>query len=270
MTRKLRIGVFDSGIGGLTVLHECDRATSGCRYYYLGDNLHAPYGSKPKEEILRLVRSAMKKFERLGVDAVVLACNTATAVCADTVRGEFPFSVIGTEPAIRPAARVCKHALVLATPRTAESARLRALIKANPECDFTVFAAEGLAGAIEKKLTAGENFDLKAHLPSGNFDGIVLGCTHYVFLKEEIADFYRLPTFDGNAGVAHRLFDLLREKAPDEVKKLGNVGMTDHRLGRITLNKCSQKFTDETSKNTLIFLGLTKKCNKLTYKQTFV
>lgn len=270
MASKFRIGVFDSGIGGLTVLHECDRVTTGCRYYYYGDNVRAPYGSKPREEILGYVRGAMRVFERLDVDAVVLACNTATAVCAETLRKEFAFPIIGTEPAILPAARMCRSALVLATPRTAESARLQELIRANTRCRFTVHAAEGLARAIERKLTMGENFNLKEHLPKGDFEGVVLGCTHYVFLKKEIAEFYRLPIFDGNAGVARRLRSLLDEKSTEMRSALKNIGITDHFKGKMTMNKRLQKFTCLYTKNRIFFLNVTKKCNKFTYKQTFV
>lgn len=258
-----RVGVFDSGIGGLTVLKECVRLAPDCAYYYLGDNFRAPYGSRPPEELLGFVREALLAFSEIGVDAAVLACNTATAVCADVLRREFPFPVIGTEPAVRPAARVCKRALVLATPATCASGRLHALTAQCPSCDFTLFPAEGLAAAIEKKLTKGEELSLDDHLPRGDFDGVVLGCTHYVFLRRQIADFYRLPTFDGNSGVARRLRSVLWDTVGTDRDETGE------KLGFLTTNKRLQKMQKNLPKKGVFFIGNAKKCNKTVFKQMF-
>ncbi len=224
----LKAGVFDSGVGGLTVLKDCVRLMPGVRFYYFGDNLNAPYGSRPEEEIVRLVRSALERFRALGVDAALLACNTATSVCAEIMRREFPFPVVGMEPAVAPAARRAKNVLVLCTPVTAAGKRLSALIARFPQTKFTVFPAGGLAGAIECALIEGTSFDLSAEIPPPGafrrenpekklstsvppFDGVVLGCTHYLFFRRKIAEFYRAPVFDGNEGTAKRLKNLLCE-----------------------------------------------------------
>lgn len=208
MSTVKKIGVFDSGIGGLTVLSECLKRMPEVQFYYLGDNFNAPYGSKPRGEIMRLVFSAMHVFERLEVDAAVLACNTATAVCAEALREKFSFPIIGMEPALRPAARCCKNALVLCTPQTAKSSRLKKLIEENQACGFLVAPCPGLAFEIERALTNGERPNFSALVPPaseiGRLDGIVLGCTHYIFLKKELTDFYCVPAFDGNAGTAKR------------------------------------------------------------------
>lgn len=268
MHNDLRVGVFDSGIGGLTVLQECVRWAPRCRYYYLGDNRRAPYGSRPPEEIFRFVRSAFKRFERMDVDAAVLACNTATAVCAERLREEFGFPIVGTEPAIKPAARICKNALVLATPRTAESKRLDTLIQSFPRCRFTVFAPKDLAAAIERYAAAGEKVRLEEYLPRGEYDGVVLGCTHYVYLKEEISAFYRATVFDGNEGVARRLRTALEEKNCAQKGGMGkNVGTSDHFCSQI--NNQEENAQIHTKKN-IIFIGSSKKCNFLTYKHMFV
>lgn len=259
-----RVGVFDSGIGGLTVLRECVRLMPDCRYYYLGDNDRAPYGNRPPEEILSYVREALDRFLKLGVDAAVLACNTATAVCAETVRREYPFPIVGTEPALRPAARACRRALVLATPATCASARMQALVAQNPACAFTLFPVEGLASAVERAACGEGAPDLKKYLPEGEFDGIVLGCTHYVFLKEQISKYYLLPTYDGNEGVALRLRSLLLGCGCEKKGKNG------FKLGNLTTNKRLQKMGVKRAKKGVFFIGSTKKHNKTIYKQMFI
>ena len=91
---------FDSGIGGLTVLDECVRQTPSLRFLYFGDNHNAPYGNLPPEQIRAHVLSAVERCAPLHPSALVLACNTATALCADILRARYPFPVIGAEPAV--------------------------------------------------------------------------------------------------------------------------------------------------------------------------
>lgn len=251
MKKEVKIGVFDSGIGGLTVLHECVKRASHYFYYY-GDNANAPYGGKSREEITGLVFHALTKLQGLGIDAAVLACNTATAVCAEEMRSKFPFPLIGMEPAVKPAGEHCKNVLVLATPRTAESERLQTLIAHSPNCRFTVYPAAGLAGAIEKKFISGENLTLSDHLPEGTFDGVVLGCTHYSFLKGEISGFYGAPVFDGNEGTARRLASVL---------SMGGIGTADHQKTRGLDDGLKKKY-----KNQVYFVGKSGKINEILYK----
>ena len=253
-----RVGVFDSGIGGLTVLSECLARMKGVKFFYLGDNENAPYGSKSEREITALVRDALRVFEDLKVDAAVLACNTATAVCADIVRREFSFPVVGTEPAILPAARVCKNLLVLCTSRTAESERLQGLIDRCADCKITVYACPRLAEAIEHALTLGLPFSVFDHLPEGSFDGVVLGCTHYSFFRREISEFYGAPVFDGNEGIARRLQDVL------------SGGKSDPKWSENTeINKSSPIEWSENVENEVIFCGNSGEMNEKIYKQTF-
>lgn len=209
-----RVGIFDSGIGGLTVLRECVRLSPKAVFYYLGDNFRAPYGNRPKEEILRFTEEAMKTFCEVGVNAVVLACNTATAVCAETLRAEYSFPVLGMEPAVKPAARCCKNVLVLSTRQTAQSGRLKNLTERFPQCRFTLCAVPDLAYLIERQVLCGEDFILEELLPRGNYDGVVLGCTHYIFIKEKIEKFYGVRVYDGNFGTAAHLAEILRAEKP--------------------------------------------------------
>ena len=257
MAQRVCIGVFDSGAGGLGVLFECLRLSHGVRYFYLSDEAHAHYGSRTEQEIASYVREGLQIFGALGVDAAVLACNTATAACVEEMRRAFPFPVVGTEPAVRLAERAgCKHALVLVTPRTAQCARFRALL-ARERDRFTVFSPPRLASAVERFVTEGERFPLSDHLPRGTFDGVVLGCTHYTLVKDEIAAFYASPVFDGNPGTARRVLSLAgRDGQPP-------AGIFDHRKGGLTTNKRSAQECEPTTKNEVFFLNSPKIYNKL-------
>lgn len=258
--RQVRIGIFDSGVGGLNVLGACMQRLPHALFYYFGDNSHAPYGNRAPAEIGRYVGKALSRFARLHVSAVVLACNTATAVCAEQMRARFSFPVIGMEPAIAPAARVCRNVLVLATPRTAESERLRRLISRFPQCRFTVCALPALAGAIERRFSDGEKLTISDHLPPGSYDGVVLGCTHYAFYRREIADFYGVPVFDGVQGTANRLEQVLRLQ-----KEGAFCGTDDHLRSKQNPNKCFMKKYRKRQNRGVIFLGNDKKINKTVF-----
>ena len=251
-----KIGVFDSGIGGLTILRECFFLTPEAEYFYLGDNGRAPYGNRTEGEIAGFVSEAMETFLKIGADAVVLACNTATAVCIGEMRKKFPFPIVGTEPAVRLAATECRRALILSTVRTAESERLAALIRSCPQCDFSVLPCPDLAGEIELLFHRGGEMGNFVHLipPKGrNYDGIVLGCTHYVFLKRKIAAFYGCKTYDGNRGVA----EMLRKRL--------NLGPIDHPTNysiNRNQNICFEKNLKEKAEERVYFLGKSKDFNK--------
>lgn len=251
-----KVGIFDSGVGGLTVLKECFSLFPAAEYYYLGDNERAPYGNRSREEIRSFVREAMKTFAGLGVDAAVLACNTATAVCIEEMRREFSLPIVGTEPAVRLAARECRSALVLATVQTAESVRLRTLLRACPSCDFTVVPCPSLAGEIELALHGGGEVGNSVHFPpieGKKFDGVVLGCTHYVFLKQKIATFYGCKTYDGNRGVAEELIRRI---------KTGNFVHNDFWENQ---NICFEKNMKKLAKKRVIFLGKSKDLNQTVF-----
>lgn len=270
-----RVGIFDSGIGGLTVLRECVRVAPENVYFYLGDNFRAPYGSRSEAEITGYVREALETFSSLGADAVVLACNTATAVCAEQMRREFSFPVVGIEPAVKSASGRFRRVLVLATPRTAESSRLRRLIERYPD-DYTVFSAPHLAKAVEDYAILNKPVRLSEHLPRGAYDCVVLGCTHYVYLRKEISRFYGAPAIDGNAGTAKRLVSVLREgetngRFPPGLTKFGTndhfcPAHPDGENSASNVNRCSQNFT----KKGVFFLGLTQNINKSVYERMFV
>ena len=213
--RRIKGGIafFDSGIGGLTVMHACRKRLPNVLFYYYGDNTHAPYGNLPVEKIKKYVWRAFKLFKKLEVSAVVVACNTVTAVCVEELRASFSFPIIGAEPAVFSAARIGGEVLILTTRATYESSRFRHL------CDnarrvysarLKPYPCDGLAGVIEKHLLV-DNFDYTSLLPKMKPNVVVLGCTHYLYVAKQIADFYQCPVVDGNQGLARQLEVVLRE-----------------------------------------------------------
>ncbi len=252
------IGVFDSGVGGLSVLRACVKRLPALEYLYLGDNGRAPYGSRSPEEISAFTKEGLEQFRERGVAAAVLACNTATAVCLEKMRESFSFPILGTEPAVLPAAREGRRILVLCTPRTAESERLKALIGRCEKTQFTVHACPNLAAAIEGRLLRGEPLSWEEHLPAGDFDGVVLGCTHYALLGGEIAAFYKAPVYDGAEGIARRLEAVLSDLRVDG-------GWRE----REQINKSLPCEWAENGSTNVCFLGKSAEIDRKIFKQTF-
>ncbi len=274
MERKGLIGVFDSGIGGLNVLHACAKKIPDADFLYLGDNGNAPYGEKSEEEIYSLVQEGVQKLRDAGACMVVLACNTATAVCVERLRARYDFPIVGTEPAVKPAARYCSRPLVIATPRTAESVRLRNLIEEAGAPYFHVVGCPYLAGEIEKGGGRVLRARLSELLPWVECDGVVLGCTHYLYLKKQISAHYRAPMFDGTAGTVRRVNALYRmlfcESQGGLTTEWGFLGRSDHQTKtNICLSKLGE-FCHISQNNVIYFLGEWKNYNKIRYEQMFI
>ena len=229
---------FDSGIGGLWLLYECVKKLPDVDFIYFSDNAHVPYGSLPQDKLIELTDSVFSEMSKLNPKAAVIACNTVTARCIEYIRNKYPFEVIGIQPAVKPAAKNGK-CLVLATPSTAESKPLRSLIDKFGNGRAITVACPDLAQYIENNV---ENLDeeyIKRNLPKIDCDSVVLGCTHYIYVKDIVKSFYNCPVFDGIEGTAANL-----------VKKLGK---NDHRAKR------AQKITFEGGlvvKNRNIFRNL--------------
>ena len=192
------IGMFDSGAGGLSVLCACKKAVPYARYLYLDDSAHCPYGNKPEEEIKRIALENARILFDAGCDAIVIACNTATAAAAPLIRKEYPDKVvIGIEPAVRPAlGKVKGKILLLATPVTAN-------LRSYPD-RVIVGAEETLAAEIEAaypNASALKALAKKTLAKYSGYEAVVTGCTHYAHLIPYID----APVFDGAEGVARRL-----------------------------------------------------------------
>ena len=207
------IGFFDSGVGGISVLHEARRLLPNENFLFFGDNAHAPYGPRPLEEIRSLSAAGIGRLLAREVKAIVIACNTATSAYAEIVRAEHPeLPIIGMEPALKPAhfARHGGKVIVLATDATLRLEKFQRL-KANYGDDSITVVGHGLVELVESGKAKSKEAEarLKALLSDYRYqqiDAVVLGCTHYPFLKAQVqALFPEAAIFDGREGTAMRL-----------------------------------------------------------------
>lgn len=209
------VGVFDSGVGGLSVLQELVRQLPYENFYYFGDSLHAPYGEKPLRLIRKYSMAIADHMVEEGCKSIVIACNTATSAAASKIRAKYDadIPILGMEPALKPAAEKEHHGrvLVMATPATLKLEKYQKLShRLEGEAEFIPVMCRGLAGRIEQgNLDAPDLLDLLRSLIgdyAGKVDGIVLGCTHYPFIKKQIRTIMGdVPLFDGGAGTARQL-----------------------------------------------------------------
>ena len=219
--REDYIAVFDSGVGGISVLRELVKLMPGENYLYFGDSANAPYGKKSTEEVrLLTLKNAQMLFAR-KIKALVVACNTATAAAIDLLRETFPNQIIlGIEPALKPAVRQFPTGTIgiMATQVTLREEKLSRLLAQFPDTRVEKIAAPGLVELIEQgKANAPETEDLLRKILSpykGKLDGLVLGCTHYPFVKQAISRILGDGTilFDGGEGTARQARRCLEER----------------------------------------------------------
>lgn len=212
------IGVFDSGVGGISVLGELERLLPNEDFIYYGDTAHAPYGTKPEEEVMGYIRGVMDYLTARDVKAVVIACNTATSVGAAKLREEMSLPIIGMEPALKPAAEMRKNGqiLVLATPMTLRLPKFQRLYELYGEGAVRV-PCPGLMELVEQ-----EAFDQAQRYLEEQFmlydmnkvDAVVLGCTHYTFLHRQLKNILpeHVSVVDGNLGTARQLVRVLERE----------------------------------------------------------
>lgn len=200
-----KIGVFDSGIGGLHVLRELFNRSLNTELYYLSDTEHVPYGNLSRSQILQYVINCFRLFEQIGVDAVVIACNTATAMCIQELRTQFDFCIVGMQPAVKQALKYHASTMVLATPATIDSVSFHHLIDQYEPSRVSTFACPRLAKNIEENVNCLDKIDILSHLPLTHAESIVLGCTHYIYLKQAIRSIYQCPVYDGIVGTVDHL-----------------------------------------------------------------
>lgn len=204
----MKIGVMDSGIGGITTLARLMTVCGG-EYLYVRD-ARSPYGDKSDEFVLRRTLCACKELRNSGAEIIVLACNTATNVAIDALRNlDKRFVYIGVEPAVRPALKSCKKVAVALTPAAARQKKFAKLIGGSGD-RIKIITIPQLASEIERRLYCEADMMKLAQIlyaHCDDCDGLVLGCTHYIFLKKYISAIDpSLRLFDGNDGVARRLF----------------------------------------------------------------
>jgi glutamate racemase len=230
-----KIIFLDSGIGGISVLQDALKIMPNEDYLYFGDNLHAPYGTKTRDEVLQLTLDIVAKLNQTyAVKAMVIACNTMTSVAAEELRKIYQFPVIGMEPAIKPAleklVNTNKRVLVLATPLTLTLEKFLSLMaKLDITHKIDTLPAPELVGFAENfdfsETTFLPYFAKKFHdLDFNKYGALVLGCTHFLFFKMLFAKVLpkHVVLIDGNvATVKHlqrRLHGKLKETGPGSVE----------------------------------------------------
>ena len=211
-TKHDYIGLFDSGVGGISVLRHMLRLMPNERYLYIGDSANAPYGTKTKEQVRQLSFAVAEKLIARGIKALVVACNTATSAAINDLRSAYPdLIVVGIEPALKLAAdRFPKGNLgVMATPMTLREEKFDLLLhRFDSQCRVSKIPAPGLVELIEQGR--GNSADAEILLRSllkdyiGNIDALVLGCTHYPFAAEAISRVLgeQVALLDGGDGTA--------------------------------------------------------------------
>ena len=227
------IGVFDSGLGGLSVLAAIARELPSADLVYVADTAHVPYGEKDDAFIRsRALRIGKYLREERGCELIVVACNTATAAAVAVVRDAFPdLPVVGVEPGVKPAAAASRsgHIAVLATASTARSPRLAQLIKQHAQAvQVAIRACPGWATRVEALHLDDPEFVKEARrqiipLLAMGIDQIVLGCTHYTFLR---------PTLESIVAEQAALVDVADAVARQCVRL---AGLSAYGQGRLTL-----------------------------------
>lgn len=207
--KSQKVCFFDSGIGGLNLLYEASLKLPYAEIFYFADNYRVPYGSLSDGELKSAVDEIFSKIAKINPDAAVIACNTVTARCAAYLRGKYSFPIIGIQPAVKEAAKHGKNCVVFATPSTAESESLKALIRTYGNGSTEVIACPEFAQFVEQNIFGLNEEKLMNLLPDVKADAVVLGCTHYIFVKEAVEKKYGCPAFTGVEGTVKRLLKIL-------------------------------------------------------------
>jgi len=221
MSAQSPIGIFDSGLGGLSVLKAICELLPDESLIYVADNAHAPYGERSEEYVLRRVDKIGDFFHQAGVKAMVVACNTATSAAVHELRSRYTVPIVGMEPAIKPAGPLSKSGVigVLATERTIKGEKLSRLIAQQaPHLEFILQPCPGWVQLVEQGDLHSESATelLARHLQpvlKAGADTLVLGCTHYPFLRQRISELAgpEVNIIDPNSAVARQLQRLLQQ-----------------------------------------------------------
>ncbi|VBB07055.1 asp/glu racemase [Lucifera butyrica] len=217
MKDTMGIGFFDSGVGGITVLHKALKLLPGEDYIYYADTFHVPYGEKPLAEVRKYIFEAVEFIAQQQVKALVIACNAATSAAVRDLRERYPFPIMGIEPAVKPAIQQCqgngKRVLVLATRLTLREEKFQNLVaRLDDEHIVDGLALPGLVEFAEKfqfdEQTVRPYLE-KALAPYdlNRYGTVVLGCTHFPLFKDTMRKIFPAQTaiIDGAQGTVMNL-----------------------------------------------------------------
>ena len=215
------VGIFDSGVGGLSVAREIRSTLPAEPLVYLADTSYCPYGGRPVEEIQSRSVAAVAELMNQGCKAVVVACNTASGAALELLRSEFSVPIVGLEPAVKPAVEATRNGRigVMATSGTLRSGRFARLVSSYArDVEVVPVACSGLVELVEAGETTGPLAistltDLLAPLREAEVDTVVLGCTHYPFLRAAVSEVMgpEVQLLDSGRAVARQLERVLRE-----------------------------------------------------------
>ena len=215
------IGVFDSGVGGISILNALRKRLPNENYVYFGDTKNSPYGDRELSDIRDLSVKIADRLTGYGVKCIVIACNTATSAAAETIRKKYPdIPVIGEEPALKPACEALPggRILIMATEATLKLEKFEKLFgKYKDSARWVLCNCKGLADLIETGDLDSPELNDKLHslldCHRGNVDGVVLGCTHYPLIMYNIMGILgNVPVFDGGEGTAKELERQLKQR----------------------------------------------------------
>jgi len=215
------IGIFDSGIGGLSLIKKIKKVLPKESITYLADNLNFPYGNKTPHQLRIISEKNVKWLLSQKAKLIVIACNTATVNSINYLRSIFPeSSFVGLEPAIKPAAKLCKKGIIiLSSPKSTTSKQLNLLIKkfAKNKKVFNLGSLK-LVRAVEQSCSTAKTSkilkDILLKQTLNRADIIVLGCTHFPLIHDQIQKFVgeNIKIIDSGEAVAKRIKTLLKEK----------------------------------------------------------
>lgn len=221
----MKVGIFDSGMGGLSVLHRALQIMPDIDFIYYADKDHVPYGEKTEEQVKGFVEEIIDFMLRKQVDAIVIACNTATSVATKEYRSKFPVPIIGMEPAVKRAIEeysdVPGRILVAATPITIAGEKLLDLVnRVDTKQDVDLIALPGLVRFAEQMEFESEDVveylrgNLKEY-PVQDYKAVVMGCTHFNYFKENYKRVFpeRTKYVDGIDGTLRQLSRKLPERS---------------------------------------------------------
>ena len=251
------IGVYDSGFGGLSVWRELHRALPCESLIYLGDGKNCPYGSLPKQRITELAEAAVRDLVERGCKMVVVACNTATAAAISHLRATFDIPIVGLEPAVKPACAMTRSKVVgvIATERSLKGEKFLSTVERYGQGVEVIKAVgEGFVEAVEnneENTPATEQIVRRVVEPiiERGADVIVLGCTHYPFLRDVIARVVGerdVAIIDSGAAVEKRVESLLDEyglrASQDNVAQKEFITYADEKYCQRLRDKALERF----------------------------